>query len=65
MRAMSTPAERGGPGPVRLGLLWATVLATTAAAIAAAVVAWHADLGQEQARLAEALVVPPAPSSAP
>ena len=43
---------------MRLGLLWGTVLATTAAAIAAAVVAWHADLGQQEARVAEALVVP-------
>ena len=31
--------------------------ATTAAAIAAAVVAWRADLGQEQARVADALVI--------
>jgi signal transduction histidine kinase len=55
---MATPAERGGPGLGRLVLLWGTVLTTTAAAIAAAVVAWNTDLGQQQARVAEALVVP-------
>jgi signal transduction histidine kinase len=55
---MPTAREQGGPGAVRLGLLWATVLATTAAATAAAVVAWRADLGQQQARVVEALVLP-------
>ena len=43
---------------VRLAFLWATVLVTTAAAIAAAVVAWRAGLGQEQARVTEAVVIP-------
>jgi signal transduction histidine kinase len=55
---MARSADRGGRGVVRLGLVWGTVLATTAAATAAAVVAWRADLGQEQARVVEALVVP-------
>jgi signal transduction histidine kinase len=55
---MSTARDRDGRRAVRLVLLWATVLSTTAAAIAAAVVAWQADLGQQQARVVEALVVP-------
>ncbi len=55
---MPTEREQGGPGAVRIGLLWATVLATTAAVITAAVVAWRAGLGQEEARVVEALVLP-------
>jgi signal transduction histidine kinase len=53
---MWEPDDRGGPSPLRLGLLWAAVLATAAAATAAAVVAWRTDLGQQQARIADAVV---------
>jgi signal transduction histidine kinase len=45
------------PEPVRRALLWATALTTTAAATAAAVVAWRAGLGQREARIGDALVV--------
>jgi len=55
---MPAHGEHGGPRLVRLVLLWATVLTTAATAIAAAVVAWRAGLGQEQARVVEAVVVP-------
>jgi len=53
---MSEPDDSRGPSPLRLGLLWAAVLATAAAATAAAVVAWRTDLGQQQARVADAVV---------
>ena len=53
---MSEPDDSGGPSPLRLGLLWAAVLVTAAAATAAAVVAWRTDLGQQQARIADAVV---------
>src|SRR5829696_1221647 len=55
---MPAHGEHGVPRLVRLVLLWATVLTTAATAIAAAVVAWRAGLGQEQARVVEAVVVP-------
>jgi signal transduction histidine kinase len=51
-----TRGERREVGPLRLAALWATVLATAAAATTAAAVAWRAGLGQEQARLADAVV---------
>jgi signal transduction histidine kinase len=50
------PGVHSGPSPLRLGLLWATVLATAVATVAAAVLAWRTDLGQEQARVADAIV---------
>ncbi|HLM04671.1 MAG TPA: hypothetical protein VK402_05725, partial [Blastococcus sp.] len=55
---MPAHGEHGVPRLVRLVLLWATVLTTAATAIAAAVAAWRAGLGQEQARMVEAVVVP-------
>ncbi|UOY01932.1 sensor histidine kinase [Blastococcus sp. PRF04-17] len=53
---MPTPADRRRTA--RSAALWATVLATAVSALAAAVVAWRAGLGQEQARIVEAVVVP-------
>jgi signal transduction histidine kinase len=55
---MPTRSEQAGRASLRLGLVWATALVTTVAAIAAAVVAWTGGIGQEQARATEALVVP-------
>jgi signal transduction histidine kinase len=54
---MSADGERRGPGALRPVILWATALGATVAAGAAAVVAWRSDLGQEQARVADACVI--------
>ena len=54
---MSAQGEQRTPDAPRLVLLWTPALGATAAALAAAVVAWRSDLGQEQARVADALVI--------
>ena len=54
---MYAPRARSGTVTFRVVLLWATALATTVAAIAAAVVAVRAGLGQEAARVAEVPVL--------
>jgi signal transduction histidine kinase len=45
------------PVAVRTVLLWATVVAAATAAVVAALVAWDAGLGQQHARIGDALVV--------
>ncbi|WP_344687469.1 sensor histidine kinase [Blastococcus jejuensis] len=54
---MPEPQAARRPERVRTTALWATALAATVAAVAAAVVAWEAGLGQETARIAEIPVI--------
>lgn len=54
---MPEAPDRSTATPVRVALLWGCAVAATVAAVAAAVVAWDAGLGQEGARLAEVPVI--------
>ena len=54
---MPTMTVSGGSRSVAVAALWTTAALSTAAATAAAVVAWRAGLGQETARVSEVPVI--------
>jgi signal transduction histidine kinase len=57
--AVPVPVEATGTAArARLAVVWLTAAAATVAATAAAVVAWNAGLGQEFARVGEAILIP-------